>query len=98
GWQPTPFIPWHQPFFNEAGNYEARVRLPRDHEIASSGTIIDAHGVGEDKKQVLVKALGVRDFAFLCSARYRLFEGEVKAAPGISPVRIRVLAFPEHEF
>src|SRR5437762_3006396 len=28
GWQPTPFIPWHQPFFNEAGNYTARVTLP----------------------------------------------------------------------
>ena len=22
-WQPTPFIPWHQPFFNEAGVYTA---------------------------------------------------------------------------
>jgi hypothetical protein len=21
GWQPTPFIPWHQPFFNEAGGF-----------------------------------------------------------------------------
>ena len=30
GWQPTPFIPWHQPFFNEAGIYNVRVTLPGD--------------------------------------------------------------------
>ena len=30
GWQPTPFIPWHQPWFNEAGVYHARVDLPAD--------------------------------------------------------------------
>src|SRR5262249_56849434 len=28
GWQPTPFIPWHQPFFNEAGCSTARVTRP----------------------------------------------------------------------
>src|SRR5262249_55517949 len=28
GWQPTPFVPWHQPFFNEAAIYTARVVLP----------------------------------------------------------------------
>ncbi len=27
-WQPTPFIPWHQPFFNEAGIYHVRATLP----------------------------------------------------------------------
>src|SRR5690606_5084091 len=23
GWHPTPFVPWHQPFFNEAGLFAA---------------------------------------------------------------------------
>src|SRR5207253_3184687 len=30
-WRPTPFIPWHQPYFNESGHYQVRVRLPADH-------------------------------------------------------------------
>ena len=29
GWQPTPFIPYHQPWYNEAGVFTARVRCPR---------------------------------------------------------------------
>ena len=28
GWQPMPFVPWHQPFFNEAGVYTAAITLP----------------------------------------------------------------------
>src|SRR5262245_9462525 len=34
GWQPTPFIPWHQPWFNEAGVYHAKVTLPADQKVA----------------------------------------------------------------
>jgi len=29
GWHPTPFIPWHQPFFHEAGLYTATITLPK---------------------------------------------------------------------
>ena len=39
-WQPTPFVPWHQPFFNEAGSYHALVRLPADQKIACTGTMV----------------------------------------------------------
>ena len=28
-WQPVPYVPWHQPFFNEAGNYNVTLRLPQ---------------------------------------------------------------------
>src|SRR5262249_6807477 len=34
GWQPTQFIPWHQPYFNEAGVYTARVTLPKGQVLA----------------------------------------------------------------
>ena len=36
GWQPTPFIPWHQPFFNEAGHFTARIVMPSDQLLACS--------------------------------------------------------------
>jgi hypothetical protein len=97
GWQPTPFIPWHQPFFNEAGIYQVRVTLPCDQKIACSGHIVAEHDLGDGDKQVEIVAMGVRDFALLCSARYKEFTGMVEAAPGVAPVHVRCLAFPEHE-
>jgi hypothetical protein len=105
GWQPTPFIPWHQPFFNEAGIYNVRVTLPADQKIACSGSIVAERplpdtppAAGEGKvgrcgmKQVDIAAPGVRDFAFLCSARYQEFIAQV------GPIKVRCMAFPEHEF
>jgi hypothetical protein len=91
GWQPTPFIPWHQPFFNEAAVYTARVVLPCDQKVACTGTITGTHTLSDGYYQVDITADGVRDFAFLCSARYEEFTSQV------GPVRLHCLAFPEHE-
>jgi hypothetical protein len=96
-WQPTPFIAWHQPFFNEAGHYHVRIVLPEEEKIACSGTIVSQKPVGEGKKEVEIQAIGVRDFAFLCSTCYAEFETEVTPLPGKAPIRIHVRAFPEHE-
>ncbi len=119
-WQPTPFIPWHQPFFNESAHYRVRATLPADQQIACTGSIVARRLLDDGRQQVDIVAPGVRDFAFLCSANYRVFEGFVSsppressddtlhaprrvshtsdAAPPPSGVRIRVLAFPEHEY
>ena len=35
GWQPKPFIPWHQPWFNEAGEFRATITLP-DNEVLAT--------------------------------------------------------------
>ncbi len=133
-WQPTPFLPWHQPFFNEAAHYRVRAILPADQQIACTGSIVASRRLEDGRHQVDIFAPGVRDFAFLCSARYRVFDGfvpipaprqsaanspsgtpfppseETLHAPrpvspteGVRPpltpqgVRIRILAFPEHE-
>jgi hypothetical protein len=95
-WQPTPFIPWHQPFFNEAGNYSVRVTLPCDQRVACSGSVVATTTLDDGRKRVDIEAQGVRDFAFLCSACYQAFEGEVKAGPDGAPIQIHILAFPEH--
>jgi hypothetical protein len=96
-WQPTPFCPWHQPFFNEAGNHHVRLILPADHEVACTGTIVGRTPLADGRHAVEIEALGVRDFALLCSARYQVFHGEAKVAPDRPPVRVRVVALPEHE-
>jgi hypothetical protein len=131
-WQPTPFLPWHQPFFNESAHYRVRATLPADQQIACTGSIAASRRLDDGRQQVDIVAPGVRDFAFLCSARYRVFEGVANVprpkagenmlpAPRPAPdedtlpaprrvshtsnegspdnrqVRIRILAFPEHE-
>jgi hypothetical protein len=76
-WQPTPFVPWHQPFFNESAHYRVRATVPADQQIACTGSIVARRTLGDGRQQVDIVAAAVRDFAFLCSARYRVFEGTV---------------------
>lgn len=97
GWQPVPFVPWHQPFFNEAGVYTAVVTLPCDQKIACTGTVSATTDLGDGRQRVEITAGPVRDFAFLCSARYVEFTGESAAGPGVPPVKVRCIAMPEHE-
>jgi hypothetical protein len=92
GWHPTPFIPWHQPFFNEAGLYAVRVTLPDEQQVATSGSIVAVHKLDGGLKQVDILAPGVRDFALLTSARY------CEYACQVGPVRVRCMALPQHEF
>jgi hypothetical protein len=91
GWQPTPFIPWHQPFFNEAGIYHVRAAVPDGQHVACSGTITGTRKLEEGWQEVSILADGVRDFAFLCSDRFQEFTSEVCG------VNVHVYAFPEHE-
>jgi hypothetical protein len=98
GWHPTPFVPWHQPWFNESGIYNVSVTLPHDQQVACSGTVVAERELPDGKKQIEIQAPGVRDFAFLCSAKYQVHEGHVAVKPGTNPVRVRILALPEHEF
>jgi hypothetical protein len=98
-WQPTPFVPWHQPFYNEAGVYRVRARLPADQKVATSGTVLARKDLGDGRLQLDIEANGVRDFAFLCSARYESYDGVIPEQDGVpAPVRVHVLAFPEHEY
>jgi hypothetical protein len=91
GWQPTPFIPWHQPFFNEAGSYSAHVTLPVNQKIACTGTILHETDLGDGCKRAEIVVACARDFALLCSERYCEFAGQA------GPVQVRCLAFAEHE-
>jgi hypothetical protein len=97
-WQPTPFIPWHQPFFNESGIYHVTVTLPCDQEIACSGKVVSCTKLPDGRQRVEIHAIAVREFTLLCSARYRVWETCAKAGPGGAPVRVRILALPQHEF
>jgi hypothetical protein len=92
GWQPAPFIPWHQPFFNEAGHYTVRVMLPANQRLAGSSAIQNVQDAGNGWQQVDFAPTVVRDFALFCSADYQEFTGQ---AAGTT---VHVLALPGHEW
>jgi hypothetical protein len=90
GWRPTPFVAWHQPFFNEAGHYHARVALPAGEKIASTGTIRQVEPSVPGMQVVHIQGGIARDFSLVCSRRFQEFCGQAGGT------RVRVLAFPEH--
>src|SRR5262249_8895792 len=92
GWQPTPFIPWHQPWFNEAGVYHATVTLPADQKVACTGSITSVANLPGGQQQLEISAPAARDFALLASNRFR--EIETDGGPG----HVKVLAFEEHQY
>jgi hypothetical protein len=92
GWQPAHFIPWHQPFHNEAGHYKVKVTLPSDQKLAASSSVAKETDLGDGWKQIEHEPICVRDYALICSARFCEFLGESDG------VKIRCLATPEHAF
>lgn len=91
-WDPTPFIPWHQPFFNEAGLYTVRVTLPCEQKLAASSAEKAVHDLGDGWRAIEFEPAVLRDFALVASARFHEWCDE---ADGI---KVRCLALPEHEF
>ena len=97
-WQPTPFVAWHLPFFNEAGVYTAHITLPADQHVACTGSVVDDRRLDDGRRRLVVQAQGVRDFAFLCSAEYKEFDTVLEPRVGVNhPIRVHVLALPQHE-
>jgi hypothetical protein len=92
GWQPTPFIPWHQPFFNEAGIYSVKVALPQCQKLAASSTVQAVTNLGNGWQQLDLAPICVRDFALFCSADFQEFLGDAMGT------QVRVVALPGHEW
>lgn len=91
GWHPTPFIPWHQPFYNEAGVYTARIEVPADYKLACSGAFQQVKDVGKGWTEYIVAATPLRDFALVASTRFQEHTGQV------GRVQVRCLYLPEHD-
>ena len=89
GWQRTPFVPWHQPWYQDAGHYRVELDLPENQVVASSGRIIATHPAGEGRSRVSIVASPARDFAFVCSDRFKVWEADAGST------KVRVVAFPE---
>jgi hypothetical protein len=91
GWDPTPFVAWHQPFFNEAGVYDVRLRLPADEKVGTSGSV-RKRVVDGTQQELWIGPVTTREFTILSS---KLYEEYVAHAGG---TKITCLALPGHDF
>jgi len=89
GWDRSPFVPWHQPWYQEAAWYEVELTLPSDHVVASTGTIVERCDEADGWQTLTLRTTRnpARDFALTASARYITLEGQA----GRIAVKVHVL-------
>ena len=91
GWDAVPYIPWHQPWLNEAGVYDVRLRLSPGQEAATGGHVVSRSVDATGHSILDIEGFGLRDFTIVASDRFEVYESISNGIP------IRVLAFPEHQ-
>lgn len=90
-WKPVPYVPWHQPWYNEAGVYDVELTLPADHKFASGGHVVETSSSEEGWQTLHIHGDGLRDFTIVASDRYEVIQGQAGGVP------VRMLYFPGHE-
>ncbi len=96
GWHAMPFVPWHQPFWNEAAHYRATIELPEDQLLGCSATVAtEARQNGW--KTIAMKPFVGRDFAMTASAEYKEFKRAAKLSDGRT-IQLRCLAYAKHAY
>ena len=90
-WVPVPYIAWHQPWHNEAGNYSVELRLPATHKVVTGGRVVNRSAKQNGTQQLSIRGEGLRDFTIIASERFEELTSRVGETP------IRVLYFPEHK-
>ncbi len=90
GWKRTPFVPWHQPWYQEAGHYRVRIDTPENQVIASTGRITAESPSAAGRKFTMIEAHPARDFALVCSDRFTTLGRQVGST------RVRVHCFAEN--
>lgn len=90
GWHPTPFIPWHQPFYHEAGVYTATVTLPKNQVLGAGAAVVQTNDRPDGWKDIVLAPTTMRDFCLVASHKFQEWKD---TAAGVN---IRILALPEH--
>ncbi|MBW3596787.1 MAG: hypothetical protein KY475_05865, partial [Planctomycetes bacterium] len=92
GWDDAPYIAWHQPWLNEAGNYTVRLTTPSDEKVCTGGELLSRRVDDHGYQHLLISGFGLRDLAIVASPRFEVLETESCG------VRVQVFAFPEHRY
>lgn len=90
GWDDSPYVAWHQPWLNEAGNYTVRLTTPCEEKVSTGGQVLSRRVDDHGYQHLLISGFGLRDLAIVASPRYEVLETETCG------VKVQVFAFPEH--
>ena len=96
GWHAMPFVPWHQPFWNEAGIYTATMTLPEEQKLACSAKVA-AEKIDGPTRTVSFEPFVGRDFTVVASADFREYTKTTTTKAG-QEIKLTCLAFARHEF
>ncbi len=89
GWERTPFVPWHQPWHQEAGHYTVRFESPEAQQVASTGRITRRETPSPGWQRLTIATnRPARDFALVCSDRFEVRERQV------GRIKVRVASLP----
>ena len=86
-WKPVPYIPWHQPWFNEAGIYDVKLRLPGNQKVVTGGHVRSRKMLPNGYRELAIHGEGLRDFTIVASHRFH----ELRDTAGSIPVRVQYL-------
>lgn len=92
GWEAHPYIAWHQPWLNEAGNYTVNLTIPVQQTVATSGQVVEKTLDQQGNQQLKIEGRGLRDFSITASERLEVQEAIVNG------IKLQVYSFPEHRF
>ncbi len=90
-WHQEPFVPWHQPWHQEAAIYRMQLDLPADQVLASTGRVVERVEQPEEQVRLTIEGPPTRDFAIVCSNRFQVVERQV------GHVTARVLTEDKHD-
>jgi aminopeptidase N len=68
GWRKDPYLPVGDPFFSRTADYQVALTVPADHQVVASGSE-QSRSLENGQVTVTYSGQGLRDFAFLTSAR-----------------------------
>ncbi|MFU0799966.1 MAG: M1 family metallopeptidase [Xylanivirga thermophila] len=76
GWNTHPYYDIGDPFYSEVSNYDVIIHAPDKYTIATTGDIISIEEQ-KDKKLWHIKAMAVRDFAWVASNKFKISSKKV---------------------
>ncbi len=97
GWHAMPFVPWHQPFWNEAGHYTASITLPCEEKLACSAQVKSETFNADGTTTLVTQPFLGRDFAIVCSPAYKETVRSIRLKSG-KAITLKCLAFEKHNF
>jgi hypothetical protein len=95
GWHAMPFVPWHQPWWNEAGVYRATIEVPALERLACSAPTAAESTLPDGYRQIVTEPFVGRDFALVCSKEFQEFTKPVVVPDGRT-ITLKCLAFSRH--